>query len=204
MNTTVALEAEFEKIIDGILTQGYGFSDAILDADEIRALRASFEQRQNGGEFRQAAVGHQADKQVVTAVRGDVICWLSEDNPLPAEAAYFGKIQALIEYFNRTCYLGLTDAELHYAEYPVGTFYKRHLDRFRTDSHRKLSIICYLNDNWQAHEGGELVIFPTGRAPENILPIGGRLICFESDQLEHEVLPAIRPRRSITGWLRTR
>ncbi len=167
-------------------------------------LLVTFEQRDLAGEFKQAAVGHQADKQVLTAVRGDVICWLSEADALPAETAYFSKIQALIAYFNRTCYLGLADAELHYAEYPVGTYYKRHLDRFRTDSHRKLSVICYLNDNWKAQEGGELVLFPAEKAPERIVPIGGRLICFESDQLEHEVLPAIRPRRSITGWLRTR
>ncbi len=204
MITTEALEAEFEKIIDGILAHGYGFSDAILNPDEILSLRAGFDQRMQAGEFRQAAMGDQNDRRVLATVRGDVICWLSEDSLLPAEAAYFKKIQALIEYFNRTCYLGLADAELHYAEYPVGTFYKRHLDRFRTDSHRKLSVICYLNDNWQAHEGGELVIFPAGRASERILPVGGRLICFESDQLEHEVLPATRPRRSITGWLRTR
>jgi SM-20-related protein len=199
-----SLEDEFEKIIEGILSRGYGYSDAILTPSEIRTLSHAFDYRQNTGEFRPAAVGQQAGKQILTEIRGDQICWLAEENLLPAEVAYFAKIQSLIEYFNRTCYLGLLDAEFHYAEYPVGTFYKRHLDRFKTDSRRKLSVICYLNEDWQADEGGQLILYPSENQIESILPMGGRLVCFESDKLEHEVLSAVRPRRSITGWLRTR
>lgn len=198
-----SLEDEFEKIIEGILSRGYGYSDAILDSTEVDALSQAFEQRRQAGGFRPAAVGHQAGKQILTEIRGDVICWLTEGNLLPAEAAYFAKIQSLIAYFNRTCYLGLLDAEFHYAEYPVGTFYKRHLDRFRTDSRRKLSVICYLNEDWQPNEGGQLILYPAENQIESILPLGGRLVCFESDKLEHEVLTALRARRSITGWLRT-
>jgi SM-20-related protein len=35
----------------------------------------------------------------------------------------------------------------------------------------------------------------------DILPQAGKLVCFRSDQIEHEVLPATRPRMSITGWM---
>ncbi|MCB0627245.1 MAG: 2OG-Fe(II) oxygenase, partial [Saprospiraceae bacterium] len=35
-----------------------------------------------------------------------------------------------------------------------------------------------------------------------ILPVGGRLVLFRSELLEHEVLPARRERYSLTGWLR--
>ena len=199
----LTLDDEFEKIIVGILNQGYGYSDHILSQQEIQDLTQTFEYRQQAGEFRPAAVGHQADRQVLTEIRGDQICWLAEGTLLPAEIAYFHKIQALIAYFNRTCYLGLLDAEFHYAEYPTGTFYKRHLDRFRTNSRRKLSVICYLNQSWQPDEGGQLILYPAENQIESILPIAGRLVCFESDTLEHEVLPATRPRRSITGWLRS-
>lgn len=199
----LTLDDEFEKIIVGILNQGYGYSDDILSQPELQALTETFESRQQAGEFRPAAVGHQADRQILTEIRGDLICWLAEEALLPAEIAYFHKIQALIAYFNRTCYLGLLDAEFHYAEYPTGTFYKRHLDRFRSHSRRKLSVICYLNQSWQPDEGGQLILYPAENQIESILPIAGRLVCFESDTLEHEVLPATRPRRSITGWLRT-
>ncbi|WP_228713742.1 2OG-Fe(II) oxygenase [Arundinibacter roseus] len=201
---TVSLESEFEKIIDGILTQGYGFSDAIVTPDDVLALNEAFDFRKSTGQFASAAVGQQAGKQVLTEIRGDQICWLPEEGIFPGEALYVSKIQALIEYFNRTCFLGLQDAELHYAEYPVGAFYKRHLDRFRTDSRRKLSVICYLNQQWEPTDGGQLILFPNPARIESILPLGGRLVCFESDVLEHEVLQAQRPRRSLTGWLRTR
>jgi SM-20-related protein len=36
----------------------------------------------------------------------------------------------------------------------------------------------------------------------DILPLGGRLVLFLSDLIEHEVLPARRERYSITGWFR--
>lgn len=200
----ISLEGEFEKIIDGILTQGYGFSDCILSQDEVLALNEAFDLRQHTGQFRPAAIGNQAGKQILTEIRGDLICWLPEEGQFPIETAYFARIQSLIEYFNRTCYLGLLNSELHYAEYPVGAFYKRHLDRFKTDSHRKLSVICYLNENWQPQDGGQLVLYPADNQIEIVQPIAGRLVCFESDRLEHEVLAASRARRSITGWLRTR
>jgi len=82
----------------------------------------------------------------------------------------------------------------------VGTFYKRHLDQFKKDDHRKLSVICYLNKNWKASEGGQLRIYVSG-AELDILPVAGRFVCFRSDQLEHEVLPATRERWSLTGWI---
>jgi SM-20-related protein len=200
----ISLESEFEKIIEGILSQGYGYSDIFLSPQEVQEFQEAFGLRMQTGQFRSAAIGHQAGKQVLTEVRGDIICWLPEEGLFPIETTYLNRIQEMIAYFNRTCYLGLQDAELHYAEYPVGTFYKRHLDRFKTDSHRKLSVICYLNQNWQPEDGGQLILFPSEKKIESIQPLGGRLVCFESDKLEHEVLQATRPRRSMTGWLRTR
>jgi SM-20-related protein len=35
----------------------------------------------------------------------------------------------------------------------------------------------------------------------DFLPLAGRLVCFRSDMIEHEVLPATRTRMSITGWM---
>jgi SM-20-related protein len=84
--------------------------------------------------------------------------------------------------------------------YPPGSYYKRHLDQFKKDDHRKLSVICYLNENWKEEEGGQLRIYLPDKDID-VLPIAGRLVCFRSDQLEHEVLRATRPRLSITGWI---
>ncbi|GAB3576776.1 2OG-Fe(II) oxygenase [Spirosoma luteolum] len=200
------MNPDFEPIIDGILTQGYGLVDAFLSPDETRALTARLHERRQAGLFRQAGIGNQ-QVLVETAIRGDEIMWIEADTATPEEASFLARIAEFIDYVNQTCYLGLRDAEFHYARYPVGTGYKRHLDRFRSDSRRKLSVICYLNTDWQEEEGGQLALFlPSNDGSEQtvmVSPVGGRLVCFESDRLEHEVRPATRERLSLTGWLKT-
>jgi SM-20-related protein len=198
---------DFEPIIDGILANGYGTVDSFLSADETASLARQLRRRHEAGQFRQAAIGNQS-VIVETSIRGDEILWIDEATATPDEAVFFDRINQFIQYVNRTCYLGLQEGEFHYALYPAGAGYKRHLDRFRSDSRRKLSIICYLNTDWQANDGGQLALFlPQEDGTEQIelvAPLGGRLVCFESDRLEHEVRPATRERLSLTGWLKTR
>ena len=199
-------ETLFESLIDGILETGYGVVDSFLAPGEVAILRNRLQQRQAAGQFREAGIGN-GQAAIEKAVRGDEILWLEATTAAPEEAAFLERIDQFIGYVNRTCYLGLRDSELHYARYPVGTFYKRHLDQFRADSKRKLSVIYYLNDAWQPTDGGQLAVYlPQPNGPEQTMlidPIGGRLVCFDSGLLEHEVLPATRERLSITGWLRT-
>jgi SM-20-related protein len=103
--------------------------------------------------------------------------------------------------------LGIREKEFHYAVYPEGTFYKRHLDTFQNDDRRKLSMVCYLNvEDWNPSFGGALALYqPTDEGEETklIYPLQGRMVIFESQVLEHEVLPVFQPRFSITGWLKT-
>lgn len=201
----------FEPIIDGILEKGYGVVDTFLTPDEVLALQKRLHQRHEAGQFRAAGIGRATDQTgqatVEKAIRGDEILWLDAVTATPDETLYLNRIQQFTDYLNQTCYLGLRDYELHYARYPAGTFYKRHLDRFRTDSKRKLSVITYLNEAWQPTDGGQLALYlpqPDGTEQTvHLDPVGGRLVCFDSGLLEHEVLPATRDRLSITGWLRT-
>ena len=200
-------ESLFETLIDGMLETGYGVVDSFLSPDEVIALRTRLQERQAAGLFREAGIGQIAggngEATVKKAIRGDEILWLEPDTATPDEALFLERIDQFIDYLNQTCYLGLRDSELHYARYPTGTFYKRHLDRFRTDSRRRLSVICYLNDDWQPTHGGHLAIYvpEPGNTENTILlePIGGRLVCFDTGLMEHEVLPATRNRLSITG-----
>ena len=94
----------------------------------------------------------------------------------------------------------------NFAVYPEGAFYNFHLDVFQHTKARKLSIVCYLNFDWVAEDGGQLRLYlPQEDGPEqhiDILPVAGRLVCFNSQTLEHEVLPGRRRRFSITGWLK--
>jgi len=139
------------------------------------------------------------DKHINEQIRGDFIQWIDPATASEAEQVYLKRLRDLLPFLNQNLYLSLKDVELHRTVYPVGSRYQRHLDQFRNDDHRKLSVICYLNSDWKADEGGQLTLYlPEG--PRTILPMAGRMVCFRSDQLEHEVLPATRERYSITGW----
>jgi SM-20-related protein len=199
------MEEKYEQLADSISEKNYGVMDDFLSVSEVNTLAAQLHVRQKAGDFSGAGIGQGAGRQVQTHVRGDQICWLDSSVNTPSETDFTSHIDELIQYFNRTCYLGLQDAEMHYASYPIGSFYKRHLDSFRYDSRRKLSVICYLNSDWQLADGGELVIYGQKNNAEEaikISPLGGRLVCFEAERLEHEVLPSTRERLSLTGWLR--
>ncbi|WP_461100573.1 2OG-Fe(II) oxygenase [Spirosoma koreense] len=202
----LSLASLFEPIIDGILTDGYGVADQFLTSAEVEALTSHLRNRRQAGQFRSAGIGNQ-QVTVENTIRGDEILWLNADTATSDEAAFLHRIDAFVDYLNETCYLGLREHEFHYAVYPVGTFYKRHLDQFRSDSRRKLSVIYYLNAGWQEADGGQLALYlpsSDGQSEQQvtILPMAGRLVCFESGRLEHEVLPATRERLSITGWLK--
>ena len=199
----------FETLIDSIAADGYGVLDDFLTVDDVTALAAQLRHRRAEGDFRRAGIG-QGQATVETRIRGDEILWLDAARLTVEEAAFLDRIDRFRQYVNQTCYMGLQDAEFHYALYPPGTFYKRHLDQFRTGRvggpERKLSVICYLNTDWADTDGGQLAIYlPDGDAERTVTiePLGGRLVCFESGRLEHEVKPANRERLSLTGWLRT-
>jgi len=113
---------------------------------------------------------------------------------------------------NRRLFLGVRGYEFHYALYRSGAGYQRHLDRFRggaaapSGEVRKVSLVTYLNDlDWREGDGGELRLWVPleggGEREVTVAPAWGRTVCFESDRFPHEVLPARRARRSVTGWL---
>jgi SM-20-related protein len=151
------------------------------------------------GAMKKAGIGKSADKQINEAIRGDYIQWI---DPLGAPAPlvlYLDRMKELMLYLNRSLFLSLKDIEAHMTIYPAGSFYRRHLDQFKADDRRKLSAICYLNNDWKDDEGGQLRMYlPSG--PRDVFPLAGRLVCFRSELIEHEVLAATRPRLSLTGW----
>ena len=99
---------------------------------------------------------------------------------------------------------GLEDFQGHFALYPSGAAYARHVDRLAGTDVRAISVALYLNDDWAACDGGVLRMYTGGGASEDVLPRGGRLVAFLSDRFEHEVLPSSRERLSFTGWYRRR
>jgi len=205
----IELNPLYEKVIDGLLQDRYCIVDGFFSAGEVNFLRESLLEKYEDDRFKKSAIGNQSAEQIVEAIRGDFIFWLDEGKVNGAERQFFNKVNDFVDYLNRTCFMGIADKEFHYALYPEGTFYKRHLDTFQNDSRRKLSMVCYLNDeDWQPDFGGELTLYVPGEngteTPLDIYPLEGRMVIFESQLLEHEVKPVKRERLSITGWLKSR
>ena len=199
------MEELFDSIVDTIAEQSWAVVDNFFNPDEVSALIAACDSKFDQDLFKRAGVGKQIQFNVNQEIRRDSICWLDwQSQPLyDAERVFLQRMEDFMQHLNRTCYLGLRTHELHYARYDAGSFYKRHLDQFQRDGDRKITVICYLNPNWQESDGGQLRIYHEHDTFSDILPLAGRLICFRSDALEHEVLVANRLRRSLTGWLKT-
>ncbi len=199
---------QYERIIDDILTQKYSLVENFFTELEVLELRQSLLDKHEADIFKKAAIGNRVNEVIEKSIRGDVILWIDENRADPMEVAFFRKINNLIEYLNKTCFLGILHKEFHYALYPEGTYYKRHLDTFQNDDRRKLSFVCYLNEaGWLPENGGELVLYlnENGEETEKVIyPFPGRVVIFESQILEHEVKPVNTERLSITGWLKTR
>jgi SM-20-related protein len=191
------------SIAAALRAAGVCVQDHYLDASQVQALLSCLETRREQGAFHAARVGKAQTLRRDTGVRGDLTCWLQE--PLhTAERELLEGLEELRLALNRELYLGLFDLELHYAWYPPGAGYERHVDQAQGDSTRQLSLVLYLNEPWSAAAGGELRIFDGDGGHRDIAPQGGRLVCFRTPQREHGVLPASRDRFSLSGWFRTR
>ncbi len=190
----------FDRIADGLADHGYAVVDQFLSQTEVNAILQTEEFQPEGTFFKKAGIGNAVSLQIQEAVRGDYIHWVDKKNSSNPVQVYLNRLEELIQFLNRSLFLSLKDIEVHMTIYPTGSFYKRHLDQFKQDDHRKLSVIFYLNIDWKEEHGGQLRMYLPDQSLD-VLPFAGRLVIFRSDQIEHEVLPATRPRLSITGWM---
>ncbi|NOS56797.1 MAG: 2OG-Fe(II) oxygenase [Cyclobacteriaceae bacterium] len=194
------LTSQLNKLADQIAENGFAVIDDFLSNEEIDSILALQGFKNGLLQFKKAGIGKNQDKQINEAIRGDYIQWIDPNNAEPPLLTYLDRLKQVIAFVNQSLFLSLKDCEVHQTIYPIGSFYKRHLDQFKKDDHRKLSVICYLNKDWKEADGGQLRMF-IGHESKDVLPLAGRLVCFRSDLLEHEVLPATRERLSLTGWL---
>lgn len=196
-----------EEICAALAARGFAIAQGFLSREEVLALREGGERRRAAGEFHAARIGRGASAQREAAVRGDEICWLDAESATAQERALLALLDALRLALNRELFLGLAELEAHFARYAPGAGYARHLDRFRDDDARAISLVLYLNDAWRDEDGGALRIFASAGAQEpacEVLPRGGTLVAMRSDAIAHEVAPARAERWSIAGWLRRR
>lgn len=194
-------------VVEQLADQGWCAVPGFLPAELVQRLAEDAHVFYQSGRLRPAATGQGAQREVRAGLRDDAIAWLDENPESPAQREYLARMEALRLAVNRELQLGLFDLEAHFARYPAGARYQKHLDTFQQDSRRTLSVICYLNEDWRANEGGQLRIYldPDDDSKHvDVLPEGGTLACFLSQRFVHEVLPATRERLSLTGWFRRR
>ncbi|MCP8466832.1 2OG-Fe(II) oxygenase [Pseudomonas sp. ZM23] len=200
------LDADFsllQLIADDLAERGWSVQDAFLPASLIAALAAECRTRASEGLLAAAAVGRGDGQAVREGIRGDRIHWLE---PGQSEACdhYLSALDTLRLTLNRTLFLGLEDFEGHFALYPPGSFYQKHLDRFRDDDRRTVTAVFYLNADWREEQGGALRMYLPDEQVLDLAPLAGRLAVFLSGDFPHEVLPASHERLSLTGWFRRR
>ena len=195
-----------DLLLEMLAQNGYASLPDFLPQDTSAALLGELHTLYDAGKAFAAGIGLGNDYRVLSAVRNDSILWLDPASLLPAQAVYWQAIEHLRLRLNRRYFLGLTDIETHFAQYSTGGFYKRHLDVFRGKSRRRISCVFYMNFHWSRADGGQLRLYLPGDQGETsvyILPLAGSLVVFDSQTIEHEVLPARRPRASLAGWMRT-
>ncbi len=195
-----------EDLINAIECQGWCCRTSYLPEADSRRLKEDCENACHRGEFHRAGTGRGMGLEVRDQIRKDQILWLRPEDATNGQTAYLDKLEALRLALNRSLYLGLNDFEGHFAIYPEDAFYKPHLDRHTGTSERVITVILYLNPDWQPGDGGELKLWTTTGektgAFEIIEPRLGTLVCFLAGDFWHEVLPAHKTRMSITGWFR--
>ena len=204
MDLTVFDSLLLPKIIDDLVARHWSVCERFLPDDSVQQLVREADEFWRDGSFTPAGVGQGENFKIRPEIRGDHVWWWDAEKLSPAQKNYGDAIESLRLKLNQEVFLSLRDFEAHYTVYSAGTFYKKHLDQFRATTQRVISCIFYLNQEWQSSYGGQLRIYDAAR-PESftdILPVAGTFVCFRSDTIYHEVLPATRERFSLTGWLR--
>lgn len=191
-------------MLAAMLERGWAESVEYGDREFCRALRDECLADLQQTPLRRAAVGRGNERGIHEAIRNDATHWLTADSCAPQQLHYGSLMEELRLQLNEHCFLGLFDFESHFALYPMGGFYKAHRDQHANATNRVVTVILYLNEDWQPGDGGELRIWTTPGAAKGpsvlIEPRMGTLVCFLSDDYWHEVLEAHQPRMGITGW----
>jgi len=180
-------------IVDDLAEKGWSQQNGFLPQALTLELAAECRKRAVEGELAPAAVGRGPAQEIREGIRDSAVC-----------DRYMAVLDSLRLAINRSLFLGLEDFEGHFAMYPPGAFYLRHLDRFRDDDRRSVSAVIYLNDEWLPEQGGQLRMYLKDGVEHDVVPSGGCLVVFLSGEVPHEVLPATRERLSLTGWFRRR
>lgn len=203
LNRPAFAASTLPTLIDALVEQGWFIGEDFLDAELCHDLHRELAQMAERNALAAAGIGRGDEHQLRHDIRGDAIHWLDRESL--AQRRYLEAMGELQRELNQALFLGLFEYEAHFAHYPPGAFYKKHLDSFRGRANRVVSTVGYLNPDWPADGGGEMVIFSdddSEREVARVRPEAGNFACFLAERVPHEVLPTRLARASIAGWFR--
>ena len=193
-----------ERANEGLASKGWFCGEGLIDSKFIDDINLWIERQSAVGSFKSAGIGKGIRLQNNQKIRADLTLWLDDDHDEdPLVAKLLNIVEAIRVSSNRHLFSALNNFEGHFAIYPPGGFYHRHIDTFRDDDARSITFILYLNEGWTSRDGGQLRLFTSGEQFVEIEPTAGTIVLFRSRDFEHEVLPAQAERRSFTGWFKT-
>lgn len=173
----------------------------LLPPELFARLREEVEQKSAQDALSRAAIGRGDAHQLEPDIRRDKTEWI--EGKTLAQTQLMECLEAVRLELNARLMLGLWRVEAHYAAYEEGAFYSRHSDSFAGAKNRLLSLVIYLNPDWQVEQGGLLQLFENDAAVEPymcVAPEYGHAVIFLSEEVPHEVTPAQRKRYSIAAW----
>lgn len=197
-------ETEIDQICSALYQDGWAVLEDFLRPDFVALLRDDLVALDQAERFHKAGIGRESDFVRREDIRSDRICWL--ENETQTQQEFMAMLDQLMTAVNRRLFLGMNHYEAMYAIYEPGQFYKKHVDSFKGQRNRIMTLVFYLNPGWTADMGGELLLYPEeGENPiATLLPKAGTVAAFLSEEFPHEVLTAHATRYSIAVWFRIR
>ncbi|MCB1514393.1 MAG: 2OG-Fe(II) oxygenase [Hyphomicrobiaceae bacterium] len=193
-----------DQLIGDLADRGFGVLTDAIAAPLVDRLVADCIAREDSGEMARAAIGREEAHTLETRIRRVDAAWL--DGRSDGEAAFLALAEQIRSAINRRLYLGLFEFEAQFLTYPPGGFYARHLDSLRGTRNRIVSMVVYLNSDWEPAHGGELDIWSEkddfGPPMATVAPRAGTMVLMLSEEIPHAVRSANAQRRVIAGWFR--
>ena len=97
----------FDTLIDSFLENKVGIQENFIPNSLLLNLRNNILELHNQGKLKRASTGSNTNKNTLTNVRGDQICWLERPHNNASENQFLDILDTFIEYLNTTCYTGI-------------------------------------------------------------------------------------------------
>ena len=197
------MQEKIDALVNKLAEKRWCVAEDFFSPTLCQELRDELLEHHNAQTLRAAQIGKNQQQQLLSDFRGDHILWL--DGASAAQQAFLNLMEKYRQQLNQELYLGLQELEAHFALYPAGTRYQKHLDSFQNNNLRRVTIVAYLNPHWCSEDQGELIIYDKNDdVIASVAPRTGTLVSFVSEDFPHEVSTTQAQRASIAGWFRVR